>query len=38
MDASLTSDGQRFLLAVRPEDNRDLALTLVTNWPTGLNR
>jgi serine/threonine protein kinase len=32
----VTSDGQRFLMGVRPEDEQSPPLTLVTNWPAGL--
>ncbi len=33
----ITADGERALLAVRPEAARNLPITLVTNWPAGLS-
>ena len=36
--AAWTQDGQRFLFAVGPDDEQEQPLTLVTNWPAGLNR
>ena len=34
----VTQDGQRFLFAVRPDDEQELPLTLVTSWSAGLKR
>jgi dipeptidyl aminopeptidase/acylaminoacyl peptidase len=34
----VTADGQRFLVGMRPEDDQNLPLTLVTNWPAALKR
>ncbi len=36
--ADVTRDGQRFLVVMRPEDEQQEPLTLVTNWPAGLKR
>jgi serine/threonine protein kinase len=38
VDGTVTPDGRRFLLGVRPEADQDLPLTLVTSWPAGLKR
>jgi hypothetical protein len=38
LDGVVTSDGQRFLLALRPEEEQDLPITLVTNWPEAKTR
>ncbi len=35
---AVTQDGQRFLFAIRPDDEQELPLTLVTNWAAGLRR
>jgi serine/threonine protein kinase len=32
----VAQDGQRFIFALRAEDDQELPLTLVTNWPAGL--
>lgn len=38
LGGDVTQDGQRFLLAVRPEGDQEQPLTLVTAWPAGLRR
>jgi Tol biopolymer transport system component len=38
VDGTVTPDGRRFLLAVRPETDQNLPVTLVTNWMSGLRR
>jgi eukaryotic-like serine/threonine-protein kinase len=38
MAVDVMPDGQKFLLAVRSEEEEEQPLTLVTNWPAGLKR
>jgi serine/threonine protein kinase len=38
LGVDVTQDGQRFLLAVRPDDEQEQPVTLVTGWPAGLKR
>jgi Tol biopolymer transport system component len=38
VSGSVTQDGQRFLFAIRPDDEQELPLTLITHWPAGLKR
>jgi Tol biopolymer transport system component len=34
----VTPDGQKFLIAIRSEEDEEQPVTLVTNWPAGLKR
>jgi hypothetical protein len=34
----VAADGQRFLVAMGPETQRDLPISLVSGWPAGLKR
>ncbi len=36
VSVDVAADGQRFLIGMRPEDDQNLPLTLVTNWPAAL--
>jgi Tol biopolymer transport system component len=38
LGVDVTQDGQRFLVAVRPDDEQEQPVTLVTGWPAGLKR
>jgi hypothetical protein len=38
VSGDVTADAQRFLVALRPEAEQSLPITLVTNWTAGFGR